>query len=166
MKRIAPVIVLTALLIGLPLLGAISTGHPISLYLEFPPHTQHIQHAPFSRPAFTFVGAGALLAGAVFIFLYLPRRPETYPITARQKLPRGGLVVGDLHTCFWLLAWKRFAWFKPLQNFTFTPLWLSYVVFVNALTCRRTGSCLSRGKPVTCSFCFRPVLYSGGILST
>jgi hypothetical protein len=94
MKRIAPVIVLTALLIGLPLLGAISTGHPISLYLEFPPHTQHIQHAPFSRPAFTFVGAGALLAGAVFIFLYLPRRPETYPITARQKLPRGGWLSG------------------------------------------------------------------------
>jgi hypothetical protein len=47
---------------------------------------------------------------------------------------------------FWTVAWSRFEWFKPLQRFTFAPLWLSYVVFVNALTYRRTGHCLLTQK--------------------
>jgi hypothetical protein len=147
MKPFAPLIMLTTLLIGLPMLGATSTGHPMSLYLEFPPHTRYVQHAPFSWPAFALVGAGALLTGAVFIFLYLPRRPpETYPITAWQKLPWWGWVSGLFILCFWTLAWKRFGWFEPFQNFTFTPLWISYVVFVNAVTYRRTGNCLLTQK--------------------
>ena len=45
-----------------------------------------------------------------------------------------------------MLAWGRFTWFKPLQSFTFAPLWTSYVVFVNALTFRRTGDCLLTQK--------------------
>jgi len=146
MKPIAPLLMLTTLLIGLPILGATSTGHPMSLYLEFPPHTRYVQHAPFSWPAFALVGTGALLAGAVFIFLYLPRRSETYPSTAPQQLPWWGWVSGLSILCFWTLAWKRFGWFEPLQSFTFTPLWISYVVFVNALTYRRTGICLLTQK--------------------
>jgi len=146
MKPIAPLMMLTTLLIGLPIIGATSTGHPMALYLEFPPHTRYVQHAPFSWPAFAFVGTGELLTAAVFIFLYLPRRRETYPIAARQKFPWWGLASGLFVLCFWTLAWKRFGWFKPFQNFTFTPLWLSYVVFVNGLTYRRTGSCLLTHK--------------------
>ena len=146
MKPIAPLFMLTTLLIGLPMLGATSTGHPLSLYLEFPPHTRYVQHAPFSWPAFALVGVGALLAGAVFIFLYLPRRPETHPVTARQKFPWWGWVSGLSVLSFWTLAWQRFGWFEPLQSFTFTPLWISYVVFVNALTYRRTGNCLLTQK--------------------
>jgi hypothetical protein len=146
-KHLAPLIMLTTLLIGLPMLGATSTGHPISLYLEFPPHTQYVQHAPFSWPAFALIGTGALLTVAVFIFLYLPRRqPEIYPITPPQKLPWWGWVSGLCILCFWTLAWKRFEWFRPLQSFTFAPLWVSYVVFVNALTYRRTGRCLLTQK--------------------
>jgi len=146
MKPIAPLAMLTALLIGLPMLGATSTGHPMSLYLEFPPHTRCVQHAPFSWPAFALVGTGALLTAAVFIFLYLPRRPATYPIAARQKFPWWGWVSGLFILCFWTLAWKRFGWFRPFQSYTFTPLWVSYVVFVNGLTYRRTGSCLLTHK--------------------
>ena len=121
LKPIAPLIILTALLIGLPILGATSAGHPISLYLEFPPHTRYVQHAPFSWSAFALVGTGALLAGAVFIFLYLPRRPETHPVTVPHRFPWWGWVSGFLILCFWTLAWKRFSWFSPLQSFTFTP---------------------------------------------
>jgi hypothetical protein len=145
-KPIAPLVILTALLIGLPILGATSAGHPISLYFEFPPHTRYVQHAPFSWSAFALVGTGALLAGAVFIFLYLPRRPETYPITSAHRFPWWGWVSGFFVLCFWTLAWKRFGWFRPFQSFTFTPLWISYVVFVNALAYRRKGSCLLTRK--------------------
>src|SRR5271165_108268 len=53
---------------------------------------------------------------------------------------------GALIKFFWTLAWSRFAWFKPLQSFTSTPLWISYVVLVNSLTHRRTGYCLLTHK--------------------
>ena len=146
MKPIAPLMMLTALLIGLPMIGATSTGHPLAPYLEFPPHTRYVQHASFSWTAFALVGTGELLTATAFIFIYLPRRLETHPIAARRKLPWWGWVSGLFILCFWTLAWKRFGWFKRLQNFTFTPLWISYVVFVNGLTYRRTGNCLLTHK--------------------
>jgi hypothetical protein len=166
MKPIAPLMMLTALLIGLPMIGATSTGHPMALYLEFPPHTQYVQHASFSWLAFALVGTGELLTAAAFIFLYLPRRRETYPIAPWQKFPWWGSVSGLFVLCFWTLAWKRFGWFKPFQNFTFTPLWVSYVVFVNGLTYRRTGSCLLTHKTRYLFFLFPASAYSGGTSST
>jgi hypothetical protein len=42
----------------------------------------------------------------------------------------------------WLLAWTRFPWFAPLQAHTFTPLWVSYTICINAVTFRRAGRCL------------------------
>jgi hypothetical protein len=47
----------------------------------------------------------------------------------------------------WLLAWTRFSWFAPWQTYTFTPLWLAYVLVVNALTTRRTGRCALVDRP-------------------
>jgi len=47
----------------------------------------------------------------------------------------------------WILAWTRFPWFAGLQMFTFTPLWLAYVVVVNALTYRRGGRCMLVDRP-------------------
>src|SRR6516162_3228687 len=130
MKPITPLIILTALLIGLPILGATSAGYPISLYLEFPPHTRYVQHAPFSWSVFMLVGTGALLAVAAFIYLYRPRRGEVKLSAGRRQLPWWGWVSGILIICFWTLAWTRLEWFKPLQSHTFTPLWVSYVVFM------------------------------------
>ena len=74
MKSIAPLMILTALLLGLPMLGATSTGHPISLYLEFPPHTRYVQHAPFSWSAFALLVTLALLVGAA-VYLSLSTAP-------------------------------------------------------------------------------------------
>jgi hypothetical protein len=142
MKSIAALTILTALLLGLPLLGATWTSHPISLYLEFPPHTRHVQHAPFSWSAFALLLFSAALVGALFISLYLPRREASGPASCPVRLPGWGWISGFFLLFFWTLAWNRFGWFKPLQNFTFTPLWVSYVVFVNALTFWRSGTCL------------------------
>jgi hypothetical protein len=47
----------------------------------------------------------------------------------------------------WVLAWNRFGWFAHLQPFTFTPLWIGYILTINALTCRRTGHCWLRDRP-------------------
>jgi hypothetical protein len=48
----------------------------------------------------------------------------------------------------WILAWTRFTWFSALQPFTFTPLWLSYIVFMNALAFRRTGRSPLSHRPI------------------
>ncbi len=42
----------------------------------------------------------------------------------------------------WALAWTRLPWFELLQPFTFTPLWIGYILIVNALTFARTGHCM------------------------
>jgi hypothetical protein len=49
----------------------------------------------------------------------------------------------------WLVAWGRFPWMGALQAHTFTPLWVCYIVVVNALSFRRTGRCLllTRTRP-------------------
>jgi hypothetical protein len=146
LKPVLPLIILTGLLIGLPMLGATSTGHPISGYLEFWPYTRYVQHAPFSWTVFALVGVGALIGGALFIFLYRPCRPEAKPSAGQRRLPWWGWLSGFLLICFWIIAWKPLEWFKPLQYHTFTPLWVSYVVFVNALTYRRTGRSLLTHK--------------------
>ena len=54
------------------------------------------------------------------------------------------LVVG---IACWALAWTRFQWFQPLQLYTFTPLWVSYIGLANAFAVRLRGSCLALDEP-------------------
>ena len=55
----------------------------------------------------------------------------------------GGIIV----VLAWWFAWTRFTWFAPLQTFTFSPIWLGYILMVNGLTYARTGHCLLRDRP-------------------
>jgi hypothetical protein len=147
LRPVAPLLILTILLIGLPMFGAVSTGHPIWMYLEFPPHTRYVQHVPFSWYGFTLIGICGLFISGILAFLYLPCRSVAVSNETRRDFPWWGWLAGLCMLCFWTLAWTRFEWFKPFQSFTFTPLWVSYVVLVNALTYRRTGHCLLTHKP-------------------
>ena len=137
------------LLLVLPIGGVWVSGGTATRYLEFPPLTQHVEHAEFSWTAFTLLAA-ATLALVIPIFLCLrknhrtirERRPAQRPFPWWSWL---GLAFGGLA---WVLAWTRFPWFAPLQRYTFTPLWLAYVVVINALTFRRSGRCLLTERPV------------------
>jgi len=141
---------LAAMLLSLPLIGAWLAGFPIARYLEFPPQTRYVQHAPFSWSAFFFIilliAAGVLAAVIKGWQSYRrPRRPiETsapYPFPWWGWL---GLVTGMIT---WFLAWTRFGWFAELQPHTFSPLWFSYILVVNAICRRRTGGCLMTDRP-------------------
>src|SRR5210317_1521824 len=48
-------VILGGMLLGLPLTGVYLAGYPVDRYLEFPPQTRYIDHAPFSWPAFTIL---------------------------------------------------------------------------------------------------------------
>ena len=48
----------------------------------------------------------------------------------------------------WILAWNRFTWFTDFQVYTFTPIWLGYILIINALTHSRKGYCLVTRQPL------------------
>jgi len=144
------------MLIGLPLMGVLFSVYDISNYLEFPPKTRYVAHASFSFPV--FLGLGLLILVIVLPFIY---RSGVFIITeANPKIKRQfsfpqwgyiGLLTGLLS---WTLSWTRFSWFSCLQIHTFVPLWLSYILVVNALTKKRTGNCLMTGQPRAFLFLF------------
>ncbi len=67
MRRLAAMTgVLTGMLIGLPLPGVMCAGADIRRYLEFPPVTRYVSHAPFSWPV--FAGGTALVLVMLVVF--------------------------------------------------------------------------------------------------
>ena len=144
------IFVLAGMLLGLPLLGVVAAGYPIARYLQFPPRTVYVSHAPFSWLAF----AGfAVFILAVVVPLAVKGvqtcRKDSLQV-ARSPSHRfswwgwAGLGAGIVA---WIMAWTRFSWFAAFQPHTFSPLWLSYVVVVNALCRKKTGRCLMTDRP-------------------
>ncbi len=141
--------ILTPMLVGLPLLGVVLKGEDPGRYLEFPPLTQHTVHAPFSWTAFILYSLIILAFTAPFIKRLLITKAALPPGEggAERSFPWWGRVAAVGCAISWVLAWTRFSWFEPLQPFTFLPLWLSFIVVINALTWRRKGSCLLTAHP-------------------
>ena len=137
-------------MLGLPLAGVWIAGFPLQRYLEFPPQTRYVQHAPFSWPAFFII---ALLILATVCPLAIAG-VQSYRKTPRTALASGsapfpwwgwlGIITGVLA---WVLAWTRMAWFAKFQPHTFSPLWFSYILVVNALCLRRRGHSLMTDRP-------------------
>lgn len=135
------IFLLPLLLVGLPLTGIMIRGVPLGPYLEFPPLTRYVQHAPFSWYGFI------PLVLLVIAFLLPPIRLLVRSSGAaapfqRQSFPWWGYGGFMLAAVSWFLAWTRFEWFESLQVYTFFPLWLGYIVSINSLTYARTGHCL------------------------
>ncbi|MFH1023247.1 MAG: hypothetical protein V1809_07635 [Planctomycetota bacterium] len=185
MKRLMPGLLLIVMLLGLPLAGVWLAGKPVGQYLEFPPTTRYVTHAPFSWPHFIGYCLFAGIVAIPFLRRALAGHGSRGEVWESGSLgvsesptaghgPRVSRRVGEsasressihdprltthafpLWGCFallalgisWLLAWTRFDWFAPLQAHTFTPLWVSYVLVVNALTQWRTGRCLMTVRP-------------------
>jgi hypothetical protein len=136
-----------ALVLLLPLAGAAAAGKPLAQYLQFPPKTPDIPHAPFSLAV--FLGLGLLEAAVAWPFV---RRAARFGDAARGRgpsrpFPWWGWAGAAAGAAAWILAWSRFPWMNTLQEHTFTPLWLSFILVVNALAARKTGSCLLLSRP-------------------
>ncbi|HEC13620.1 MAG TPA: hypothetical protein ENI80_10320 [Acidiferrobacteraceae bacterium] len=134
---------LAILLLGLPLLGVIMAGKPVAPYLEFPPTTRYVVHAAFSWPVFGGLSLLTLAAVLPFVTVLWRHRRQTETVKVLvHRFPWWGWWGLAGTAGFWLLAWTRYTWFAPVQAYTFTPLWLGYIIVINALTWRRTGCCL------------------------
>lgn len=113
------------------------------LLLEFPPLTQYVEHAPFSIPHFFIYVLLALLAMAILLrpaWFFI--QPGAAPFTPRiaRSMPWWGGCGLVLNLVSWTCAWGRFEWLGVLKEHMFFPLWLGYILVVDGLVYRRTGS--------------------------
>ena len=149
------------MLAGLPLLGIIVAGCDPAPYLEMPPVTRYVDHAGFSWAWFGFFAITDLLliAGLLWAIRCGQQRkreamktPEFAWVSKNLTRTDGPRPVGrfpwwgwaGLFLCLaaWLMAWKRFAWFWLFQPHTFLPIWAGFILLINALSVKRSGSCL------------------------
>lgn len=153
MKRtIFKVLALAVLLLGLPLTGVVAFGRRLSVYLQFPPLTQVVEHAGFSPVMFALVAfADLLIFVPVVLFVWRGwsevHGGEPPARSARPAFPWWGWAGLLLTIGSWAFAWTRFSFFAPLQPHTFTPLWLGYILVVNGLSFRRNGRSLLVHRP-------------------
>lgn len=138
-------------LIGLPLLGIAIGGVDVLSYLEFPPLTRYVNHAPFSWWAFAIIGTVDLLMvigmGIVAGKAIQKRRRKPNPKQVQASFPAWGWMGAAVMLAGWLMAWTRFAWFEPLQAHTFCIPWIGYILLTNALSVRRSGHSLLTDEP-------------------
>ena len=92
---------LAAMLLSLPLIGAWLAGFPIARYLEFPPQTRYVQHAPFSWSAFFVIAlliAAGVLAPVIIRMAVVPPAPPANRDLSPIPLSLVGLAgAGDRH---------------------------------------------------------------------
>lgn len=148
LSRTRSLVAITGLiLIGAPLAGVALAGRPLEPYLALPPRPLDAAPSGFSWAVFSALAAFVLAALAPFVLRFLRARPEPALGAAPHEFPLWGWLALLGLAASWTLAWNRFPWFEPVQQHTFTPLWLGYIGVVNALTVRRAGSCLLTRAP-------------------
>ena len=157
---------LAATLVGIPVVCCIIGGYDEILdgVRQFPPRTEDWGLHPerlwnFRRP-FNWWWFGAMLAFTFASLMPLVRRG----IVNRGKAPPprkgghfpvwgwGGLA---LLIAAWIVTWNRFEWFKDYQVIlSYFPVWMGYIVTVNALVKWRRGSCPLTGHPLVYALTF------------
>jgi hypothetical protein len=145
-----------AALIALPLLGAHLAGHDLTRYSGFPPPPPTTPPPGFSL--IVFLGMTALVGltvGPPLLFsLWCLRYSRTPARPAPIRWPWWGWLGLGIGIAAWLVSWAPIGALQSVRRHSFTPLWLGYVLVVNALTYRRTGSCLMLRHPLRWSLLF------------
>jgi len=136
--RAALALLAAALIVwGAPLLGLALAGEPLEPFLEFPPRTKFVAHAPFSWLAFAVLCLPALAAAALYAAGLIRAQPRVAP--GARRFPWWGWLGLALVAVGWTLAWSEDLAPPAWRRHTFTPLWVGYVVLLNALAYRRSG---------------------------
>ncbi len=136
------------LLLAAPLAGVLMEGNSVISFLEFPPKTKHVSHEEFSFLFFLLITVSIITIIVPFV-ARIVRSQKNYKNKHRvlNKFPAWGWIGIILLIAGWIFAWSRFPWFEKFQLFTFTPLWVAYVIIINALTYMRAGKSFITHSP-------------------
>ncbi len=155
MKRIVHYLFLAVFLFGVPWFCAAVSGREAVLagVKAFPPRTEDWgaiperlwnMRCPFSWPVFLVMLGFILLV--VFPFIkraFFPPVGSTDPAPEKQRphpFPLFGWIGLILCLGGWILAWNRFPWFAKGQRHTYLILWAGFILLMNGLCVRRSGS--------------------------
>jgi hypothetical protein len=130
-----------------PLLGLAVSGNPITPYLAFPPRTLPATHAPASWLWFCLMSVPAIAGLGLIVLAVARARPQADVVEARRAFPLWGWLGLAALAAGWFAAWSEHT---PAEwrRHAFTPLWVGYVLAVNALLHRRTGGSLFTARPL------------------
>lgn len=147
-NRILFWLLVISMLIGLPLAGMLLSGADLGPYMEFPPLTRYVVHAPFDPLAFAIIAVVDLLmvCSVLYLFKIAHRRSGRTRLSSGQ-FPYWGWIGLAVMAMGWTLAWTRFPWFDKLQAHTFTIPWVGYILVINALCVARSGRSLLTDNP-------------------
>jgi len=139
----------------LPLGFSASLHDPAPYWFEYPPLTRTLEMPDFSRPVFAIFLLLFLLALLVLVrprwFGFDPlAHEEVVAQNAAASFPMRGWCGLALLLAFWVVAWTRIPAVPAfVQQHTFFPLWLGYVLTVDAWTYRRCGDSWLARSPLT-----------------
>lgn len=146
------------LLLGLPLASGWLAGFPAG-FAELPPRTVYIHPPAFSAILYGLLVGMLVMAGVFFL------RPQLLGFDSRQasvftafdwaiapgvrgRFPLWGWAGSVLIALSWPAAWFRPEWLGPVTDHTFFPLWLGYILTLDALIHYRTGTSPAAARPV------------------
>ncbi|ACB73489.1 hypothetical protein [Opitutus terrae] len=138
--RIAGLVTVAATLL-LPLTGAWLSGRDLRPLRAFPPPLD----IPADYPRWSWFAGMLVFASVAAVWLpFVRSRHAEFPVLAPaaaapavSRFPSWGWIAFGWTTVWWVLAWTRFPWFAALQRTTFFPLWLGFVVTLNAWIVQR-----------------------------
>ncbi len=153
-------VVTFVLLLAMPLAGVLLFGAWQPAFTEIPPVTVYVDPPDFAWPAYVGFSLPFLLALVLLIrpawfgfragptpppqpddpwWLVAPIRKGTWPWWGWAGL--------GLTALSWWAAWTRPGFLGPMRDHTFFPLWLGYIVTVDAWVFRRRGASLLQARP-------------------
>jgi hypothetical protein len=140
-RRLAGGLIVLAIF-ALPLSGAALAHRASESLFRFPPPLD----IPSDYPRFSWLAVCLVVAPiAVLVSWWIRACREMIPAPtdaiAIRSLPWWGALAWGWTCVWWIMAWTRTPWFAAGQRFTFFPLWIGFVVGVNAFSWQRTGSC-------------------------
>lgn len=152
-RAVAAAILVAVIL--LPLAGAWTGGSELHRLVAFPPILDVPAGYPrWSWTAFALVsGVLALVAGPFLreASRHLPagrlRHPAGLVGSHGRRFPVWGWLAIGWTLAWWLVAWTRLPWLEAVQRFTFFPLWIGFIVTVNAAVVQRAGHSIMTRKP-------------------
>jgi hypothetical protein len=150
MKRrpgaLSVLLIAAGLVLAAPLLGLALAGRPVAAYLAFPPRTSFVPHASFEWAWFVLFSLPVAGAAALYGIAIARARPAAVARSPARFPWWGGLGLG-LSAVGWFLAWHEGILPPEWRRHAFTPLWLGYVLAINALAFRRSGWSLLTHRP-------------------